>query len=91
MKLKITDIQTYHEESNLLYTVTFDDFDRARCFIVTLTESAFVDPATHPFCEAIDIGLEAEGKIRIEKYDTEALVRLIKNFIRDETNRESPE
>jgi hypothetical protein len=91
MRLKITEIQMHHDESNLLYTVTFDDFDRARCFVVTLTESAFFDSAAHPFCEAIDIELEAEGKIRIEKYDTEALVRLIKKFIRDEANRESPE
>ena len=88
MRLKITDIQTQHDESNLLYTVTFDDFDRGRCVAVRITESVFFNPAAQPFCEGIDIEFEAEGKIRIEKYDTEALVRLIKNFIRDEGNRE---
>ena len=87
MNLKIVGLQTHKDESPLAFTVMFDDLDRARCFVVTVTESAFVDPAAHPFCEAIDIELEAEGKIRIEKYDTEALVRLIKKFIRDEANR----
>ena len=89
MRLKITDIHTHHDESNLLYTVTFDDFDRGRCVAVRITESVFFNPAAQPFCEGIDIEFEAEGKIRIEKYDTEALVRLIKNFIRDEGSRDA--
>ena len=88
MRLKITDIHTHHDESNLLYTVTFDDFDRGRCVAVRITESVFFNPAAQPFCEGIDIELEAAGRIYIVKYDTEALVRLIKNFIRDEGNRE---
>ena len=89
MRLKITDIHTHYDESNLLYTITFDDFDRGRCVAVRITESAFFNPAAQPFCEGIDIELEAEGRIYIVKYDTEALVRIIKNFMRDKVNREN--
>jgi len=86
MNLKIVGLQTHKDESPLAFTVMFDDLDRARCFVVTVTESAFFDPAAHPFCEGIDIELEAEGKIRIEKYDTVALIQIIEKFIRDKVS-----
>jgi hypothetical protein len=34
--------------------------------------------------------MAAHGTVHYEKYDTEAIVRVIKKFIRDKANRENP-
>jgi len=69
----------------------FDDSDRGRRMVATVSEAAFFDSAAHPDCEAIDVEPMARGPVHYEQYDTETLVRVIKKFIRDEANRESPE
>ena len=56
-----------------------------------VSEAAFFDSAAHPDCEGIDVEPTARGTVHSEQYDTEALVRVIKKFIRDEANRENPE
>ena len=69
----------------------FDDLDRGRRMVATVSEAAFFDSAAHPDCEAIDVEPMARGTVHSEQYDTEALVRVIKKFIRDKANRENPE
>ena len=91
MTLKIIDLQSHEDESPLAFTVTFDDLDRGRRMIATVSESAFFESAAHPDCEAFDVEPKARGMLHSEQYDTEALVRIIKKFIRDEANRENPE
>jgi len=91
MNLKIIDLRAHEDESPIAYTVTFDDLDRGWCMVAEVSESAFFKPAAHGDCEAIDVAPSARGTLHYEKYDTEAVVGMIKKFIRDEANREKPE
>ena len=68
-----------------------DDLDRGRRMVATVSEAALRDSVAHPDCEAIDVEPMARGTVNYEKYETEAVVRVIKKFIRDKANRENPE
>ena len=91
MNLKIVGLQTHEDESPLAFTVMFDDLDRGRRMVATVSEAAVIDSAAHPNCEGIDVEPMTGGTVHYEKYETESLVRVIKKFIRDEANREPPE
>ena len=91
MNLKIVGLQTHEDESPLAFTVMFDDLDLGRRMVATVSEAAVSDSAAHPECEGIEVEPMARGAVPYKKYDTEALVRVIKKFIRDEANREPPE
>ena len=89
MKLKVIVLQSHDDHKSLAYIVIFDDLDRGRRMIAEVSEAAFFEPHLHPLCEGIDVEPQARAKIHSEQYDTEALVRLIKKFIRDEANLEN--
>jgi hypothetical protein len=91
MNLQIVGLQTHADESPLAFTVMFDDLDRGRRMVATVSEAALRDSVAHPDCEAIDVEPMARGTVNYEKYETEAVVRVIKKFIRDKANRENPE
>ena len=91
MNLQIVGLQTHAAESPLAFTVMFDDLDRGRRMVATLSEAALSDPTAHPVCEAIDVEPMARGTVHYEQYDTEALIRVIKKFIRERANRENRE
>jgi len=91
MNLKIVGLQTQEDESPLAFTLMFDDLDRGRRVVATVTEAALRDSAAHPDCEGIDVEPMAWGTVHSEQYDTETLVRVINKFIRDKVNRENPE
>ena len=86
MKLKIVGLQTHEDHKRLAYTVMFDDLDRGRRMIAQVSEAALIDPAAYPLCEGIDVAPQAQADIHYEEYDTEALLRVIKEFIGDEAN-----
>ena len=67
------------------------NFESSFVSIATVSEAALIDPAAHPLCEGIEVEPQARPKIHYEQYDTEALVRVIKKFIRDEANQEHSE
>jgi hypothetical protein len=90
MNLQIVGLQTHDDKSPLAFTVMFDDLDRGRRMVATVSEAALIDSAAHPDCEAIDVGPMTNGTVHSEQYDTAALVRVIKKFIRDKANRENP-
>ena len=87
MNLKIVGLQSHEDHKSLAYTVMFDDLDRGRRMVATVTEAAVIDSAAHPDCEAIDVEAMARGRVHSEKYEIEAIVRVIKKF-RDEANRQ---
>jgi len=91
MNLKIIGLQSHEDHQSLAYTVMFDDLDRGRRMVAQISEAALIDPAAHPLCEGIEVEPQARPKIHYEQYDTEALVRVIKKFIRDEANQEHSE
>ena len=91
MNLKIVGLQTHEDESPLAFTVMFDDLDRGRRMVATVSEAALIDSAAHPHCEAIDVEPMARGTVQYEKYETEAVVRVIKKFLRDRANRQNQE
>ena len=83
MNLQIVGLHTHDDES------PFDDLDRGRRMVATVLESAVIDSAAHPDCEAIEVEPLARGTVYCEKYETEAVVRVIKKFIRDKEIREN--
>ena len=66
------------------------NFESSFVSIATVSEAALIDSAAHPDCEGIDVEPMAWGTVHSEKYETEAIVRVIKKF-REEVNREKPE
>ena len=91
MNLKIIGLQCHEDHKSLAYTVMFDDLDRGRRMVAQISKAALIDSAAYPLCEGIDVEPQARANIHYELYDTEALVWVIKKFIRDEANAEHPE
>ena len=89
MNLKIIDLISHDDDSDLAYTVTFDD-SGAR-MMATVSEAAFFEPAAYPDCEAIDVEPKARGKLCSVTYHTADVIRTIKKYIRDKANRETAE
>jgi hypothetical protein len=48
MNLKIVGLQTHEDERPLAFTVMFDDLDRGRRMVATVSEAALRDSAAHP-------------------------------------------
>jgi len=88
MPLNIIDIQSHGDQGPL---VTLDDLDRGRRMVATVSESVFFEAAARTDCEAFAVEPQGRRRLHSEECDTEALVRVIKKFIRDEANREKPE
>jgi hypothetical protein len=89
VKLKIISLHSHEEGGLIAYTVLFDDLDSRRRMVAVVSKPAFFEPAAHPFCEGFDADLAPQGKFHFEKYDTKALVRIIKKIIRDEANSDA--
>jgi hypothetical protein len=80
MTLNIIDRQSHGDQGPL---VTLDDLDRGRCMVAMVLESVFFAAAARTDCEAFAVEPQARGRLHSEEYDTEALVRVIKKFIRE--------
>jgi hypothetical protein len=92
MKLKITDLQSHDDDTNLAYTVTFDDFDRGRCMAVRLTRvRLFRARPRIPIVKDLMSSSRRRENYTLGSTDTETVVRTIQKYIEDEASRENPD
>ena len=66
MTLKIIDLKSHEDDSDVAYTVTFDDVARGRRMIAEVSEAAFFESAAHPECDAIDVEPMARGTLTVK-------------------------